>query len=113
MTLPIDCSSPPAPPAPSSRRRDPSPASRFVHVWTFVSELSRLPLPEGVGEVLCPHRRGAQDPAGTFLWFHRNQAVRPQKRPALSTEDTQIPTAEPDSASPGVAPEIGEGPLRV
>src|SRR6478735_3803011 len=98
MTLPIDCSSPPVPPASSSRRRDPSPASRFVHVWTFVSELSRLPLPEGVGEVLCPSDRAAQDLPRTFLRFHRNSPVAPQFRPSSSTAGGKDSTGSPQPA---------------
>src|SRR4051812_23021718 len=94
MTLPIDLSSLPAPASSSSRRRDHSPASRFVLVWTLVSELSRLPLPEGVGEVLCPGEPGAQQLGETFCWFHRNWGTRPQNHPRFSAEIAQIPPVE-------------------
>src|SRR3954453_14679343 len=110
MTLPIDCSLLPVPASSSSRRRDHSPASRFVLVWTLVSELSRLPLPEGVGEVLCPRDAGLQELSRTFSWFHRKWPVRPQIRPRFSTENVQIPTVERDSRRETKGSEMKKGP---
>ncbi|GAA4735480.1 hypothetical protein GCM10023350_19110 [Nocardioides endophyticus] len=112
MTLPVDCSASPAPASSSSRRRDHSPASRFALVRTLVSELSRLPSPEGVGKfyALCEVVRKTF--RETFLWFHRNWPDCPQKGPELSTEIPQIPTVERDWAS-GACPEMDEGPSRV
>src|SRR5690349_14308052 len=75
MTLPIDRSSAPVPATSSSSRRDASPARWFLVVRTLTFELSRLPFPEGVGEVLCPRGWGAQELAKTFLRFHRNCPV--------------------------------------
>ncbi len=50
MVVPIDCSSPPAPAASPSGYRGRSPASRFSAVRTLVSELSRSPRGECVGQ---------------------------------------------------------------
>jgi hypothetical protein len=73
----------------------PAAAAGCPAVRTLVSELSRSPRGECVGEVLRPGGEAAQEGAATFLRFHTPAACRPQTARGSSTASAVPPQGHP------------------